>query len=198
MPAIFNRSNTGPLYSTHPADTFTLGGRRWPGLWKVTKASYALKEDAKQRAGKHRATTTFHGLKTDQPVAVGRIWTNEQWDLLQKIVADERRIMAGANAARQIDHPLLAICGTTAVQLVEIGEPKLSEKGLEITVKMRSWSHDDARNATVTNRTAPSRYKINAPPDIIERREAEAGRAVSQPAPERKSLPSKQPGAAGP
>jgi hypothetical protein len=111
-----------PQNSPRIWNTCVLGGKTLPGLCRV-QISLAVKLDVKDPAGGAAAGMTYQG---EPPAKVGitcRVWTPEQWVLLQQVLPALRvRVARKAGAAEplQIVHPKATLWGIRAVSIQNI------------------------------------------------------------------------------
>src|ERR1044072_7775866 len=76
----------GPVYASSPDDQVSLGGDMLPGLCQVDTLPEHVYERQKVD-GRDGATLTMRGYLPGPIDIECRIWTKEQWDVLQAIIA---------------------------------------------------------------------------------------------------------------
>lgn len=119
-------------------DFLMLGGRFWPGLWKVD-CSKSRAVDKAKAAGVDGYTLTNKGYAGAPFKATGRLWTSEQIQELQTILPDFDPEWAGVSTPLDVYHPTLDLMQVGAAYLSKI-EIKGPEQGiLTITLDLDQW-----------------------------------------------------------
>jgi hypothetical protein len=120
-----------------PIDYVVLGGQKTPGLATIVGASSPRKWDERAGYALSGATVWYHGLGLARFSLMLRLYTAEEWaawDAFRPLVATPPRTRAAKGL--QIEHPLLAHVGITAVVVDELMAPEQTDDG-EWTIEIR-------------------------------------------------------------
>lgn len=115
-------------------DTLVLGGETWPGIATVTGSGVARKLDVKRKKGADVGTLKDEGYINGKLSIELRIWTQDQWRELQRLlpIIHPRR-KGGDRKPLQIIHPVANLLGIENVYTEKLPIPSL-DKGKGIMV----------------------------------------------------------------
>lgn len=164
-------------------DKFELGGRPWPGVAHV-KIAGGQDIDKKRPHGQHGANLKFQGQKPKEGSLVVRVWTPEQWALLQ-VELDEIEPVGGKKdeQPRGVVHPVFAARKVASIAIENIEGPEWDGHFMVVTLKWVQWfpppkstkGTGTAKNAK--NEQPPQYYRV---PDTWDE-EAGIGYRVKRP-----------------
>jgi len=124
-------------------DELILGEDTWPGVWEISGPGVSRKIDVKKTKGEDGATIKDEGYQPARITLTGIIWTEEQWDLLQRLIAKVHpRKPGGLRTPLEIYHPQSSLLGITQIYIDKIGIPKKPTAGdgkLSISMSALEW-----------------------------------------------------------
>ena len=137
-------------------DTLVLAGKSWPGIAKVTiKGGCDL--DVKKGKGSHGAQITYTGYSPREVTIALRIWTRDQWTLLQDLIAtiepspSKRKLVP-----YDITHPVTTFRKVKSIAIKDIDGPdEGSPKGSrELKISAIEFFPPTKKNGTSTPKAA--------------------------------------------
>jgi len=104
-------------------DTLILGGEVWPGLPTVS-VEVSRKVDVQKTKGDDGATLADQGYEPAKVKISLRLWLQEQWVTLQRVLATVHpRRKGGTRTPLDIYHPATQLVGVRQVYVTKIGNP---------------------------------------------------------------------------
>lgn len=163
----------GALESQQPWDrlTITAGGRvvAFPGICEVTPEPRKVEIDQRKPQGKHGGTLTSKGVPPVGIEIACTVWTAEQWEKLQKIVAvimpKPRGAMTEAELKNKkefqtfsIFHPSLSMLNICAVVIESVGPalPGSVAGSRTVKIKAREYFAPSKSDNTAVKKAAPT------------------------------------------
>lgn len=105
-------------------DTLIMGGKVWPGLPTVD-VKVTRKIDVQKNEGEDGATLKDVGYQPAEVSITIRMWLREQWEELQRRLAEVHpRRPGGSRQPVDIWHPMAQLLGVRQIYVTEIGELK--------------------------------------------------------------------------
>lgn len=133
----YGQSNSGIIFfgegltfQENPWETAFISGNQVPGLVEI-EAESKKKKDVKTTKGKDGGKTTFQGQGPVDVIMRVKIWTPDQWDQFQTVMA-RLYVRASGKAAKgafDIQHPWLSFLGIKSVSVCGFGKHMNAEQG---------------------------------------------------------------------
>jgi hypothetical protein len=124
-------------------DTLILGEDTWPGVWEISGPGVSRKIDVKKTKGQDGATMKDEGYQPARLTLTGIVWTEDQWDELQRLVAKVHpRKAGGSRTPLEIYHPQSSLLGINQIYIDKIGIPRKPTAGdgkLSISMSALEW-----------------------------------------------------------
>jgi hypothetical protein len=162
------------LYSDHPWDTAWMAGKRLPGLCEVANGLTEIGVDMKKPDGADGSTITVKGYKPGKFEISCTVWTEQQWTVLQKIIALVwRRAQKGSklkSLAFDVSHPALQLLGVHSCVVQAVTYPQAGKFEGSKIVQFKCIENVPAGKHSKTQTVS----KVVVDPVLVKKGEAEA------------------------